>query len=59
MVVDLADGVMELTPRLVEELGVGLNVVLKANDIWVAPLLAAAAVYHLPPFLHNRHRWGR
>jgi hypothetical protein len=41
---------MELTPRLVEELGVGLNVVLKANDIWVAPLLATAAVYHLPPF---------
>ena len=33
MVVDLADGVMELTPRLVEELGVRLNVV--SNDILI------------------------
>lgn len=61
MVVDLADGVMELPPRLVEELGVGLYAVPEGLDPR-APLLlaaaAAAAVHHLPPLLRSRGRRG-
>ena len=60
MVVDLADGVMELPPRLVEELGVGLYAVPEGLDPR-GPLLlaaAAAAVHHLPPLLRSHGRRG-
>jgi hypothetical protein len=58
VVVDLTDGIMELPPRLVEELGVGLNAVLVGNDFRVPPLLAAAAVHHLSPLHRSRGRRG-
>lgn len=50
---------MELPPRLVEELGVGLDAVPEGLDPR-APLLlaAAAAVHRLPPLLRSRGRRG-
>lgn len=51
MVVDLADGVMELPPRLLEELGVGLDAVAEGLDPGVPLLLAA---HHVPPLLRRR-----
>lgn len=44
MVVDLADGVVQLPPRLVEELGVGLDAVPEGLDPRPALLLS---VHHL------------
>lgn len=55
MVVDLADGVMELPPRLLEELGVGLDAVPEGLDPRLPLLLAAAAAVHLrAPLLRSR-----
>ena len=53
VVVDLADGVVELPPRLVEELGVGLDLVAEGLDLRPALLLA---VHHLAPLPRGRRR---
>jgi len=54
VVVDLADGVVELPPRLVEELGVGLDLVPEGLDLRPAALLLA--VHHLAPLPRGLRR---